>query len=436
MLGGGSSLLLRLAVRSLQVSIGDLARERARALAVRPRAVRPPPQQPGRLQQLIAGATPPDPAAPTEPEAQLHDVTGRAARAGGGPGARAGTACCAPPSTPPATASTRGWSPSRSAAWTPCRPPARCAAGSAPTAGWTRRRPASPARPRPACCTRRPASSALAAAVLRDRAVSDPSPRWDMDITSRSARAASRIAAEVRNGAHLAEAMGREVERIVGRTEDIAGAAPRLPGAHRARRPPRLRRAAVLAADPLPVTLDAAQTAAIDELRAALDTYGDLLVADAVHHLVEGRADIAGQVHGRRRRAEPATRAEPAAHRPRRPRDLQLGRAGPPARARHRAPGGCQPSARSSHRRPRWTRPWPPQLAAQTAQPPTGTSSSARPSARTVTLADLGLTPADALSLTRSTLERLAVEFTGRPRARSPAAAAATGTSAPPSWSG
>ena len=32
------------------------------------------------------------------------------------------------------------------------------------------------------------------------------------------------------------------------------------------------------------------------DLRAALDTYGDLLVADAVHHLVEGRADIAGQV--------------------------------------------------------------------------------------------------------------------------------------------
>ena len=52
----------------------------------------------------------------------------------------------------------------------------------------------------------------------------------------------------------------------------------------------------VLAAQPFPVTLDPAQTAAIAELRAALDTYGDLLVADAVHHLVEGRADIAGQV--------------------------------------------------------------------------------------------------------------------------------------------
>ena len=32
------------------------------------------------------------------------------------------------------------------------------------------------------------------------------------------------------------------------------------------------------------------------ELRTAVDTYGDLLVVDAVHHLVEGRADIAGQV--------------------------------------------------------------------------------------------------------------------------------------------
>ena len=57
--------------------------------------------------------------------------------------------------------------------------------------------------------------------MLRDRAVSDPSPRWAMNITSRSARAADLIAAEVRNGAHLNEAMGREVERIVGRAADI-----------------------------------------------------------------------------------------------------------------------------------------------------------------------------------------------------------------------
>ena len=52
----------------------------------------------------------------------------------------------------------------------------------------------------------------------------------------------------------------------------------------------------VLAATQLPVTLDAAEQAAMDELRAALDAYGDLLVADAVHLLVEGRADTAGQV--------------------------------------------------------------------------------------------------------------------------------------------
>ena len=133
--------------------------------------------------------------------------------------------------------------------------------------------------------------------MLRDRAVSDPSPRWDLDITSRSARAASRIADEVRNGAHLAEAMGREVERIVGPHRRHRDAAPDLPGAHRARRPPRLRRDEGARRRPVPGRPGRrSRQQALAELRAALDTYGDLLVADAVHHLVEGRADIAGQV--------------------------------------------------------------------------------------------------------------------------------------------
>lgn len=122
-------------------------------------------------------------------------------------------------------------------------------------------------------------SSALAAAVLRDRAISDPSPRWAMNITSRSARAANRIAAEIRNGAHLDQAMGREVERIVGRAADIQTLRTAFPvrTEHAGRRV--CDGMKVLAATQLPVTLDTAEQAALDGLRAALDAYGDLLVA-------------------------------------------------------------------------------------------------------------------------------------------------------------
>ena len=296
MLGGhGGSLLLRLAVRSLQVLIGDLARERADALSFDPEPLVRPSHQPGRLQQLIAGATPPDPAAPTELSAQLQEVTA----------ALRSLAAVPVPDLERMLRATIDASSHRIDPWLVAVPQRRLDA--LQDAGTLRRRlgaygwvdapaPGHPG-PTPAGLLHTPsASTALAAAVLRDRAVSDPSPRWDLDITSRSARAASRIAAEVRNGAHLAEVMGREVERIVGRTPDIEALRHSFPvrTEHAGRRV--CDGMKVLAAHSLPVTLDATQTAAIAELRAAIDTYGDLLVADAVHHLVEGRADIAGQV--------------------------------------------------------------------------------------------------------------------------------------------
>src|SRR4029450_3629436 len=40
--------------------------------------------------------------------------------------------------------------------------------------------------------------------------------------------------------------------------------------------------------------LDAAKRAELDRLRLAIDAYGDLLVAEAVHHVTQGRADVAG----------------------------------------------------------------------------------------------------------------------------------------------
>jgi hypothetical protein len=138
------------------------------------------------------------------------------------------------------------------------------------------------------------AGSATVAAVLRDRAVSDPSRRWDLAITSRLARRADRIAAAVRAGEHLAEVVGRLIEHIVGDPSGVGALRRSFPvrSEHAGRRV--CDGMAVLAAASLPVTLSEAQLTDVQELRDVLDTYGDLLVADAVHHLTGGRAELAG----------------------------------------------------------------------------------------------------------------------------------------------
>ncbi|MGH2801081.1 MAG: hypothetical protein ACRDM0_26090, partial [Thermoleophilaceae bacterium] len=136
----------------------------------------------------------------------------------------------------------------------------------------------------------------LTAAVLRDRAVNDPEPRWHLDLTSRSVRAADRVAEQVRVGAHLAEALGREIERIVGRRSVVEQLRDRFPlrTEHAGRRT--CDGLAVLAEDPATLGLDATALAGLDDLRAGLDAYGDLLVAEAVHHVTQGRAESAGGV--------------------------------------------------------------------------------------------------------------------------------------------
>jgi hypothetical protein len=410
--GHGGSLLLRLAIRSLQILIGDLARERAGALAFDPEPFARNTQQPGRLQQLITAATPPDPQAPTDLGAQLQDVTG----------ALRSLAAVPVPELERILRATIDASSHRIDPWLTAIPQRRLDA--LQDAGSLRRllgaygwvdAPA-PGHPGPTAAglLHTPsASSALAAAVLRDRASSDPSPRWAMNITSRSARAANRIAAEVRNGAPLNEAMGREVERIVCRTEDIQTLRTAFPvrTEHVGRRV--CDGMKVLAAQSLPVTLNATQQAAIADLRAAVDTYGDLLVADAVHHLVEGRADIAGQVMD-------------AAAGLSRPPELSLLRTARDGRgisssvvlAFPHVPATALPADASERAFVSPAATLDPSVAAQLAAQAGGaadwdfTIGSTGP---TVTLADLGLTPADALSLTRSTLERLAIEFTGPP---------------------
>lgn len=407
--GHGDSLLLRLAVRSIQLLLGDLVRERAGGPVFDPEPFARDPHQAGRLQLLIGEATPPDPPAAGGASAQLHLV------------ADALRAIAELPldELERRLRATIDASTHRIDPWLAAVPQRRLdtlqAAGALQRRlgayGWVDAPAPGHPGPTTAGLLHTPsASSALVAAVLRDRAVSDPSPRWDLDITSRQARAAGRIADEVREGAFLAEVMGREVERVVGRIDDIATLRSTFPvrTEHAGRRV--CDGLAALDADPFPAALDPEQTQAIADLRAALDTYGDLLVADAVHHLVEGRADIAGQVMD-------------AAAGLSRPPELSLLRTARDGRAvstsvalalPHVA-GEALPAAPADRALLSPAATLDPSVAAALAANAGAASEwdfvlGPADTPATVTLADLALTPADALALTRSELERLATE--------------------------
>ncbi len=138
-------------------------------------------------------------------------------------------------------------------------------------------------------------AQAYTAMVLRDRATSDPEAgRWDMDLDSAAVRAADRLGAGVRAGGHLAEVLGAEVERVVGDPTAIDDLRARFPirVEHAGRRV--CDGVAVLASDPDDLGLPAGTLSALAGLRRAVDAYGDLLVAQAVHHVVSGRGELAG----------------------------------------------------------------------------------------------------------------------------------------------
>ena len=133
-------------------------------------------------------------------------------------------------------------------------------------------------------------AQAVAAAVLRDHAVHDEDPRWQMNMSSDLARLAARLGGDVRLGVHISEALGREIERRAGDPASVLELRRRFPA-----RPEWAGRrvcdgAAVLAAPAADVP---AAVGPLDDLRRVVDTYGDLLVADAVHDVVAGRGDAA-----------------------------------------------------------------------------------------------------------------------------------------------
>ncbi len=137
-------------------------------------------------------------------------------------------------------------------------------------------------------------AQALTSALLRDRALNDPeAQRWQIDVDSASVRLADELAAEVRLGSHLGEVLGRAVERAVADPVAVAALRTRFPlrTEHAGRRV--CDGQAVLAADPTSLGLDPPVLEALAALTEALDTYGDLLVADGVYQVMSGRPALA-----------------------------------------------------------------------------------------------------------------------------------------------
>ena len=143
-----------------------------------------------------------------------------------------------------------------------------------------------------------------------------------MNISSGKARLAEEIADEVRLGFHIYEIVGRHVEHIVGvpqkvkelRTSPIyAMRAERLDPNEVCNGIEALK--GLLAGNPQ-FPLEESQRAALQVLRDALDTYGDLLMADGVMQLDQPPSRARRRDDGRRRRFRtPAELRDPSAHR-------------------------------------------------------------------------------------------------------------------------
>ncbi|SFT98154.1 hypothetical protein SAMN05660657_04401 [Geodermatophilus amargosae] len=403
-----SSLLLRLAVYSLQVALGDIGRHKLGVPAGTLDPVAARPDVPQVLSEWIRAVTPDDLAADTEPAIALRRLTDALETLGEVPDTDlervlpATIDCASHRIDPWVVGIARRRLQSLSS-----RPPRLGGYG------WVDR--PRPGRPGPTAGGLLPAPShpqALTAALIRDRAINDPEPgRWHMDVTSDRVRRAARLADEVRGGAHPAEVLGREVERAVGDPITIETLRDLFPirDEHRGRRVCDGQR--VLAANLAPLRLPVDVLDELARLREAVEVYADLLVAEAVHHVVDGRAALAGaaldaaaglarppvlDVLQTRRdgRAVQTTclTALPDVTAPSLPDDPLALAETRPARVGDPATAALLIARLGPASQWRW------QLSL-----PDGTTA-------TIRLADLGLEPADALALPLGTLERLLTE--------------------------
>ncbi len=141
-------------------------------------------------------------------------------------------------------------------------------------------------------------TQAATAAVLRDAAMRHPGdPRWDIAVDSTKVRAAARLSERVRLGVHPHEALGLEVERLAGDWDTVRLLRKAFPlvgtdAQNRTVDGARALNAILRATEPVdPTLLGLAET--LRPLDQVLDTYADLLIADGVHAMVSGQAEIA-----------------------------------------------------------------------------------------------------------------------------------------------
>jgi hypothetical protein len=143
-------------------------------------------------------------------------------------------------------------------------------------------------------------TQAMTAALLRDAAIRYPGDkRWDIAIDSAKVRAAMRLAERVRLGVHPYEALGLEVERVVGDWDVVRELRQQYPlrDSHQGRRCCDGARVLRLLfrrqpGDPPAPVLPANVRKQLQDYEAALDTYADLLIADGIHALVSGQGGV------------------------------------------------------------------------------------------------------------------------------------------------
>jgi hypothetical protein len=150
----------------------------------------------------------------------------------------------------------------------------------------------------------------LAALILRDKFLSSSRAAsaseggrnpWEMNISSSKARLAEEIADEVRLGFHIYEIVGRHVEHIVGAHQKVKELRTSPLYAMRTERlDPNevcngIEALKGLLAGDLQFPLADSQRTALQVLHDALDTYGDLLIADGVMQLINRQAERAAE---------------------------------------------------------------------------------------------------------------------------------------------
>ncbi|MEJ1337225.1 MAG: hypothetical protein RPU34_07645 [Candidatus Sedimenticola sp. (ex Thyasira tokunagai)] len=141
-------------------------------------------------------------------------------------------------------------------------------------------------------------SQLMTSVVLRDKALRETDGLWNINIESDSVRLASWFAKEVRIGANISEVCGREVERILATKSQVEQARKDFPlrEEHDGRRTcDGLAFLEAFDPDAQVNNLDSSVINALVEVQRALDTYADLLVADAVHQVVSGRGEAASE---------------------------------------------------------------------------------------------------------------------------------------------